>query len=96
MKRNKRQLNAISRSYANKMKQKYYDFIKDNAIDEKVLGLDKIKYIENKKKALRKRGYNIWLILNLKKLLKLVMIFVNVIEVKINIIFESIWKNRWY
>ena len=62
MKRNKRQLNAISRSYANKMKQKYYDFIKDNAIDEKVLGLDKIKYIENKKKALRKRGYNIWLI----------------------------------
>lgn len=64
MKRNKRQLNAISRSYANKMKQKYYDFIKDNAIDEKVLGLDKIKYIENKKKALRKRGYNIWLIFN--------------------------------
>ena len=62
MKRNKRQLNAISRSYANKMKQKYYDFIKDNAIDEKILGLDKIKYIENKKKALRKRGYNIWLI----------------------------------
>ena len=64
MKRNKRQLNAISRSYANKMKQKYYDFIKDNGIDEKVLGVDKIKYIENKKKALRKRGYNIWLILN--------------------------------
>ena len=64
MKRTKRQLNAISRSYANKMKQKYYDFIKDNAIDEKVLGLDKIKYIENKKKALRKRGYNIWLIFN--------------------------------
>ena len=64
MKRNKRQLNAISRNYANKMKQKYYDFIKDNAIDEKVLGLDKIKYIENKKKVLRKRGYNIWLIFN--------------------------------
>ena len=70
MKRNKRQLNAISRSYANKMKQQYYDFIKDNAIDEKVLGLDKIKYIENKKKALRKKGYNIWLILNLKNLLQ--------------------------
>ena len=64
MKRTKKQLHAISRSYANKMKQQYYDFIKDNAIDEKVLGLDKIKYIENKKKALRKRGYNIWLILN--------------------------------
>lgn len=59
MKRTKKQLYAISRSYANKMKQQYYDFIKDNAIDEKVLGLDKIKYIENKKKALRKRGYNI-------------------------------------
>ena len=70
MKRNKRQLNAISRSYANKMKQKYYDFIKDNAIDEKVLGLDKIKYIENKKKVLRNKGYNIWLILNLKILLQ--------------------------
>ena len=56
MKRTKRQLNAISRSYANKMKQKYYDFIKDNAIDEKVLGLDKIKYIENKKKVLRKNA----------------------------------------
>ena len=64
MKRTKRQLNAISRSYANKMKQKYYDFIKDNAIDEKILGLDKIKYIENKKKVLRNRGYNIWLIFN--------------------------------
>ena len=64
MKRNKRQLNAISRSYANKMKQKYYDFIKDNAIDEKFLGLDKIKYIENKKKVLRNKGYNIWLVLN--------------------------------
>ena len=62
MKRNKRQLNAISRRYANKMKQKYYDFIKDNAIDEKFLGLDKIKYIENKKKVLRNKGYNIWLI----------------------------------
>ena len=62
MKRTKRQLNAISRSYANKMKQQYYDFIKDNGINEKVLGLDKIKYIENKKKSLRKRGYNIWLI----------------------------------
>ena len=59
MKRSKKQLNAISRSYANKMKQRYYDFIKDNGINEKVLGLDKIKYIENKKKALRKRGYNI-------------------------------------
>lgn len=59
MKRTKKQLHAISRSYANKMKQQYYDFIKDNAIDEKVLGLDKIKYIENKKKVLRKRGYNI-------------------------------------
>lgn len=64
MKRSKKQLNAISRSYANKMKQRYYDFIKDNGINEKVLGLDKIKYIENKKKALRKRGYNIWLIFN--------------------------------
>ena len=64
MKRNKRQLNTISRSYANKMKQKYYDFIKDNAIDEKFLGLDKIKYIENKKKVLRNKGYNIWLVLN--------------------------------
>ena len=64
MKRNKRQLNAISRSYANKMKQRYYDFIKDNGINEKILGLDKIKYIENKKKVLRNRGYNIWLIFN--------------------------------
>ena len=55
MKRTKRQLNAISRSYDNKMKQQYYDFIKDNGINEKVLGLDKIKYIENKKKVLRKK-----------------------------------------
>ena len=70
MKRTKKQLNAISRSCANKMKQKYYGFIKDNAIDEKVLGLDKIKYIENKKKLLRKKGYNIWLILKLKNLLQ--------------------------
>ena len=59
MKRNKKQLHAISRNYANNMKQKYYDFIKDNAIDEKILGLDKIKYIENKKKVLRNKGYNI-------------------------------------
>ena len=70
MKKTKKQLNAISRSYANKMKQQYYDFIKGNAIDEKVLGLDKIKYIENKKKVLRKKGYNIWLILKLKNLLQ--------------------------
>ena len=85
MKRNKRQLNAISRSYANKMKQKYYDFIKDNAIDEKVLGLDKIKYIENKKKVLRKKGYNIWLILNLKNLLQNMVLPL--------IIKEKIYKN---
>lgn len=85
MKRTKKQLNAISRSYANKMKQKYYDFIKDNAIDEKVLGLDKIKYIENKKKVLRKKGYNIWLILNLKNLLQNMVLPL--------IINEKIYKN---
>lgn len=59
MKRTKRQLNAISRSYANKAKQQYYEFIKNNGINEKVLGLDKIKYVENKKKLLRKLGYKI-------------------------------------
>ena len=80
MKRTKRQLNAISRSYANKMKQKYYDFIKDNAIDEKVLGLDKIKYIENKKKLLRKKGYNIWLILKLKNLLQNMVLTLSIKE----------------
>ena len=85
MKRTKKQLNAISRSYANKMKQKYYDFIKYNAIDEKVLGLDKIKYIENKKKVLRKKGYNIWLILNLKNLLQNMVLPL--------IINEKIYKN---
>lgn len=85
MKRTKRQLNAISRSYANKMKQQYYDFIKDNGINEKVLGLDKIKYIENKKKVLRKKGYNIWLILNLKNLLQNMVLPL--------IIKEKIYKN---
>lgn len=85
MKRTKKQLHTISRNYANNMKQKYYDV-------EKVLGLDKIKYHfmiseinENKKKVLRKKGYNIWLILNLKNLLQNMVLPL--------IIKEKIYKN---